>query len=111
METTGKVMRPNQRPALDAAIPLGLYFGRHWRGARGRALSAHTMKPRDTFVIAIFATLILAGCATAQSNSAFRAGKAQAKEDIANGVLAIEEAGFLMRFDEEYVRLVKQRYG
>ncbi len=51
------------------------------------------------------------GCVTTPSNPAFEAGKAQAQADIANGVLAIEQAGFLMRFDEEYVRLLKQRYG
>ena len=69
------------------------------------------MKARNTFATIILGTLLLGGCATLQSNSSFKAGKTQANEDIPNGILAIEQAGFLMKFDEEYVRLLKQKYG
>jgi hypothetical protein len=69
------------------------------------------MKARNTFATIILGTLLLGGCATMQSNSSFKAGKTQANEDIANGILAIEQAGFLMKFDEEYVQLLKQKYG
>jgi hypothetical protein len=69
------------------------------------------MKRSIALVAVIAAILLLDGCVTAPTNPAFEAGKAQAQEDIANGILAIEHAGFPMRYDGEYVRLLKHRYG
>ena|SRR5436190_3062561 len=69
------------------------------------------MRLRDKLAAVITATLLLAGCATTPSNPAFEAGIAHAQADIANGVLAIEHAGWPMRYDQEYVRLMKQKYG
>jgi hypothetical protein len=36
---------------------------------------------------------------------AYRGGKADAKKDMAKGVLAIEQAGYYMKWDQDYVRL------
>jgi hypothetical protein len=69
------------------------------------------MRLRDALATVIAATLFLDGCATTPNNPAFEAGKAQAQEDIAKGVLAIEQAGWPMRYDQEYVRLLKRKYG
>ncbi|MEO5713436.1 MAG: hypothetical protein ABIT37_08095 [Luteolibacter sp.] len=66
------------------------------------------MSVSKIFLSAI-ATLSISGCVSL-SNSA-RQGRVDAQADISRGQLAIESAGMPFRWDPNYKRLLRQRYG
>jgi hypothetical protein len=69
------------------------------------------MNRRSILAGFLLVALFCAGCGTTQNRSAYKAGKADAKKDVANGVLAVEACGFPMKADGEYVRLLMRRHG